>query len=376
MITTMDNIQCPHCGKKVQISEALIHQLSEKVRIEEKQKAKAELEKSLAEQKAETEKKIRLELQKESKQKDVDLQQSLDRQKKLEEQIAKEQQEREKIEIKIREEATKKAEEDQKLTLKEKDIQIEQIKKANEDIRRANEDLKRKLEQGSQQMQGEALELHFEEKLKQTFPTDEFLPIPKGVEGGDIWQKVIFNGKTMGSILWETKRTKAWSRSWTSKLKDDAAKISASEAILVSNVLPDGSSAFGRQDGVWITGFEHAIAVCRNVRFLITTVASIKSSASQTHEEWGKVRDYMLSDAFKHRMQAHFDGVKSLREGLEAEKRATMLRWKKQESQIDKLDTNSINLYGELRSIVSELPKVEGLETTLLEDGKQDDQLL
>lgn len=365
----MDTIICPHCKKEVKISQALIHQLSKQVRIEEQEKAKAQMEKTIALERMATEKKLREELQIESLKKEKEILEGKKREKELQEKLIKEQAEKEKIEVRIREEVNKKAEEEQRLKLKEKDLQIEQIKKANDDIRRANEDLKRKLEQGSQQIQGEALELDLEEKLKLTFPKDEFLPIPKGVEGGDIWQKINYLGRNVGSILWETKRTKAWSNGWTTKLKNDAGKISASEAIIVSIVLPNSIATFDRKDGVWITTYEHAINICRYVRFLITTVTTVKSSASQTEEEWGKVRDYMMSDSFKHRMQAHFDGVKALKESLEAEKRATTLRWKKQESQIDKLDTNSINFYGELKNIVSDLPEVKGLDSPRLISG-------
>jgi len=73
-------------------------------------------------------------------------------------------------------------------------------------------------------------------------------------------------------------------------------------------------------------------------------------------------------------MQAHFDGVKALRDGLDAEKRTTLLRWKKQESQIEKLDTNTTNFYGELKAIVSNLPEIKGVNETLLEDGNEEDQ--
>ena len=80
----------------------------------------------------------------------------------------------------------------------------------------------------------------------------------------------------------------------------------------------------------------------------------------------------MLSDAFKHRMQAHFDGIKELRDSLDAEKRSTLLRWKKQESQIEKLDTNTVNFYGELKSIVKDLPEVDGVDSMLLGEGSDD----
>jgi len=279
------------------------------------------------------------------------------------EKLAKEKQEREQVEIKIKEEAQKKAASEFELKFKQQEIQMEQIKKINQD-------LERKLEQGSQQLQGEALEVNLEEKLKATFPTDEFLPVPKGVEGGDIWQKIRFRDKVVGTILWETKRTKAWSKGWLVKLKDDVGRINATEAILVSQVLPTDTEHFDRIDGVWITTYEHAINICRYVRFLITTVYSIKSQTNHTEEEWGQIRDYMMSEAFKNRMQSHFDNIHLLRNLLDSEKRSTMLKWKKQEAIIEKMDRNTTNFYGELKTIVTNLPELNGVETFILEDEK------
>lgn len=357
----MNTIVCPHCRKQVELSEAIVHQLSAKVREEEKHALKAQFEKEKAQEAAAREKKLREEFALLAKDREKELSEAKHKEKELQAQILKEQKEREEQERKIRVDAVRKAEEEQHLKLKEKDLQLEQI-------RRVNEDLRRKIEQGSQQRQGEALEIDLEEKLRSTFVTDEFLPVPKGVEGADIWQKVKFKGKTVGSILWETKQTKAWSNSWTTKLKDDAGKISASEEIIVSSVLPNGVASFDRKDGVWITTYEHAISICRFVRFLITNVASVKLSAGQSQEEWGMVRDYLMGDAFKHRMQAHFDGIRALREFLEAEKRATILKWKKQDVQINKLDNNTVNFYGDLKAIVPNLPSVKGIDTPLLEE--------
>lgn len=354
----MNNITCPFCKKQFELSQALKHQIEESVSKKNQEEYEKKLQKIKAEIAEATEKKFKeeslKELEKANKEKEV-----------LENKLLKEQSEREKFEKRINEEASKKADEQQRLKIKEKDLQLDEIRKVNED-------LKRKLEQGSQQRQGEVLELDLEEQLRSKFTNDEFVPVPKGVEGADIWQKVKFQGRVVGSILWETKRTKAWSNGWITKLKDDAGKVSASESIIVSQVLPEEITNFDRKDGVWITSYEHAISICRYVRFLITTVSSIKSSTSQTDEEWGQIRDYMLSDSFKHRMQAHFDGVKALRDGLDAEKRTTLLRWKKQESQIEKLDTNTTNFYGELKAIVSNLPEIKGVNAPLLEDGNEE----
>lgn len=362
----MDSIKCPHCGKKVEISEAIVHELQEQVRNEEKKKLKVQFEEEKAQEQASYEKKLREEFELENKQRSKELEEAKKKEIELSERLTKEKEEREKSEEKIKEETLKEASEKSRLD------KLEYEKKIS-DMQKALEDAQRKGKQGSQQLQGEVLELDLEEKLRDLFPTDEFVPVPKGVEGGDIWQKVKFQGKTVGSILWETKRTKAWSNSWTTKLKYDAGKISASESIIVSITLPNGTANFDRKDGVWITTYEHAISICRYVRFLITTVASVKSSAGQTEEEWGQIRDYMMSDSFKHRMQAHFDGIKALRDSLDAEKRATILRWKKSESQIEKLDTNTTNFYGELKAIVKNLPEVDEVDSPLLEDGNEED---
>jgi hypothetical protein len=368
----MNTIVCPHCKKQVELSEAITHEFQDKIREEEQQNLKLKFEKEKEREKAEHEKLLRLEFENKNKEQAKAVEEAVrkqeeasKREKEMAEKLIEEKKEREQMEEKIKDEARKKVEEEVELKLKQKDLQLEQARKANQD-------LQRKLEQGSQQLQGEALELHLEEKLKEAFPTDEFLPVPKGVEGGDIWQKIRFNGKVVGSILWETKRTKAWSKGWLLKLKDDRVRINATEAIIVSQVLPNDSEHFDRKEGVWITTYEHAINICRYVRFLITSIASVKSSATHSEEEWAQIRDYMMSEAFKNRMQSHFDNINVLRTMLDAEKRATMLRWKKQESIIEKLDSNTINFYGELKTIVPNLPEITGGETFLIDEKTAD----
>jgi len=357
----MNDIKCPNCGKTIQISEALQHEFGDKIRNEEQLKAKEEIAKARLIAQNELEKKLREEFASKNKSSLLEVEEAKKKQKELEEKLFNSVKEAKENEEKIKETAVKEVSEKSRLEKLE-------FEKKISDMQKALEEAQRKGKQGSQQLQGEVLELDLEQRLKTTFPNDEFLPVPKGVEGGDIWQKIIFKDRIVGSILWETKRTKAWSNSWLVKLKDDAAKISASEAIIVSVVMPEGMTNFDRKDGIWITTYEHAIGICRYIRFLVTSMSSVKSSASQTEEEWGKIRDYMLSDSFKHRMQAHFDGIQALRTGFDAEKRATMLRWKKQEAQIEKLDINTINFYGELKAIVSDLPEIKGVDSTILEE--------
>jgi hypothetical protein len=68
----------------------------------------------------------------------------------------------------------------------------------------------------------EVLELELEEVLRGRFPTDLIEPVGKGELGADVVQQVNGSiGQPAGIILWESKRTKAWSDGWLGKLRDD-----------------------------------------------------------------------------------------------------------------------------------------------------------
>jgi hypothetical protein len=356
----MNDIKCPHCGKIIHIDEVVRHDLEKTILKEEQIKQRDALEKA----KAEAESKFNHQLEEE---KLKAIEKSEKDKKILEEQLIKQAKENKLREEKAKEQGLKEASEKARLEKLE-------FEKKLSDMQKALEDAQRKGKQGSQQLQGEVLELDLEEKLRTAFPGDEFVPIPKGVEGADIWQKVKFQGKELGSIIWETKRTKEWRPIWLGKLKDDAARVNASESIIVSQVLPEESVSFDRKDGVWITDYQHAVGIARNVRFLIITVAKVKSGTSHTDEDWTKIRDYMLSDSFQHRMHTHLDAVQNLRDMLETEKRTSTLRWTRQQKQIDKLDSNIVNFYGELKDIVHNLPELEEFETPLLGEGEDEEQ--
>ena len=150
---------------------------------------------------------------------------------------------------KVREQALKELDEQHRFKLLEKEQQVEAL-------RRQIEDLKRSAEQGSQQMQGEVLEIALEELLKDLFPTDSIEPVAKGVRGGDVIQRVYDEGgMDCGLILWESKRTRHWSKEWLPKLRDDLRVVKASRSVLVSEQLPEHIRHFGQVDGVWVVSW-------------------------------------------------------------------------------------------------------------------------
>jgi hypothetical protein len=123
--------------------------------------------------------------------------------------------------------------------------------------------------QGSQQLQGEAQEIELEALLRSKFPGDLIEPVPKGEFGGDVLHRVISPaGQPCGTILWESKRTKNWTDTWLSKLRDDQRAAKAELALIVSHALPRGVQAFDFIDGIWVTDPTCAMPVAIALVFL------------------------------------------------------------------------------------------------------------
>lgn len=104
-----------------------------------------------------------------------------------------------------------------------------------QDARDQLEDAQRRLAQGSQQLQGEVLELAIEEALRREFPLDTIEEVKKGVRGADVVQLIATReGHVPIKVLWESKRAKDFSAAWIGKLKEDMRACGAEVGVLVT----------------------------------------------------------------------------------------------------------------------------------------------
>jgi hypothetical protein len=370
-------ITCPNCGHKIELTEALSRQIQEslkrdfeeeKVKIENDAKQKAlksfESDKQILineisekQKKLEEAQKNELELRK--RQKDVE-----EKAKTLELEIQRKLDEERK---KIKEEASRTADEQYRF----KQLEYEKLVS---DLNKQIDEMKRKADQGSQQTQGEVLEIELEDILKSKFPQDSIEPVPKGVRGADVIQRIFNqNGQFCGTIIWESKRTKAWSDSWLSKLKDDQRECKAEIAILMSTTLPKGIKNFGLIDGVWITNFSSLLEVAIILRVNLIQLASAKLVAIGQSEKMDIIYNYLTSTQFKHKVEAIIEAFTIMKKDLDKEKKSFTAIWAKRETQIEKVISNTIGMYGELQGIMgASLPEIESLDITFLPENTDD----
>jgi hypothetical protein len=245
----------------------------------------------------------------------------------------------------IEEAAKRKSDEDNQLKFKEKDILVEQLMKQVDEM-------KKRAEQGSMQLQGEALELILEELLRATFPFDTISEVGKGVKGADVIQ-IIRNatGKECGTIIYESKRTRSFSNDWIDKLKADLRSQKSDIAVIVTEAMPKDMDKFGQKDGIWICTFAEVKSVAAVLRESLIRIADIKASQENRGDKMQFLYDFLTGNEFKQHIESIVESFSSMQTGLSKERMAMERMWSEREKQLNKVLVNMSSMYGSIKGI-------------------------
>jgi hypothetical protein len=406
-----NQIKCPNCLTSIDVQDILAHQLEEEIKqkyqaqiatekkkyeneqeklkqeksqFEERKKQenslfKERLEKQLKEDKKEIEAKLKLKLKEEQSEQFDALQKELNEKSEQVKELNRSKAEierlkREKGELKEAAEAAaqkklneiliaekekiKKSEEDKnELRFKEMHMQLEAQKKLTEEM-------KRKQEQGSMQLQGEVQELAIEEWLASKFPLDSIEEIKKGARGGDCIQ--IVHSRTQqncGTIYYESKRTKDFQPTWIEKFKADIRDRGANIGVLVTEVMPSDMDRMGLKNGIWICNYDEFKSLCAVLREGILQVNNAMITQEHKGDKIHLLYDYLTSSTFRMQIEAIVEGFTQMKSDLDSEKRAMQRIWKQREKQIEKVVTNTIDMYGSIKGIAGNaIQSVKALE--------------
>lgn len=252
------------------------------------------------------------------------------------------------------------------MKMKEKETQLESMKKTIEDLRR-------KSQQGSIQTQGEAQELLLEEILKETFRYDSIEEVGKGIEGADCIQ-VIRNssGKECGKIIYESKRTKNWSNNWIDKLKADMRNCGADIAVLVTQVYPKDMDRFGEKDGIWLCNFNEVSSVAHLLRNGIIKVYEAQKSEENKDGKMQLLYNYLTGNEFRGQVEAILEGFMAMKQSIIKERIQMEKIWKEREKQLEKVLLSTSGMYGSVKGIagasVGDIPLLDGSDENNLPD--------
>lgn len=245
-------------------------------------------------------------------------------------------------------------EEGERLILKEEEYKLRnrELEKQLEDQKKLLEEMKRKSEQGSMQLQGEVQELLLEEMLQATFPFDRVEEVGKGVRGADCIQFVRNQfGNEVGKIIYESKRTKDFSNDWIDKLKTDMRNLGADVAVIVTQAFPKEMDRFGEKNGVYICSFSEVRSVAMLLRNAILKIADAKKSQENKGDKMVMLYDYLTGNEFGEQWKAIREGFMSMKLSIQRERDAMEKMWKAREKQLEKVLLNAAHIRGSIEGI-------------------------
>jgi hypothetical protein len=378
-----DQIECPECHFKFPLTQALHSDFESAVQVEiGKERAKLQKERELENEKLKSQLEANLRRSIESQfslaQQDLKNQvEELSEKAKLTEQSQlellklrremEEQKHNQQVQFELKleserqrlsEEAIKTAQEGTERLIRERDQKLDQIQKALDEANR-------KLAQGSQQLQGEAFEVKFEEELPELFPDDDFIPVKKGEEGADILQVVKSpSGQTAGKGVIECKEARSWKSIWLKKLRQDQTEAEADFSILITTVFPkEMTKEFDLIEGVWITSPRLADKLILMLRQQVLVAHQSRSANKVTDDQKGKLFSYLTSPRFRQIIENELGTVESLLKELDNEELAMSRIWKKRREQYRSLQFSKAGFYGDLQGALgASLPSIKMLE--------------
>ncbi len=406
-----NQISCPNCGTSIDVQDILSHQLEDEIkkkyqdqlnaernRFKEQEeslnKAKAafeeskrkenelfqeRLQKQLTEERKSIEAKVKAKLSEEQQEQFKSLQEELNEKSEKVKELNRTKIEIEKLK-REKEEAKEQAQlaaeirlnellkaEKEKITKSEAEkmeLKMNELRKQLEDQKKLTAEMQRKQEQGSMQLQGEVQELAIEDWLAVTFPLDTIEEIKKGARGADCIQVV--NTRAMqncGKIYYESKRTKDFSSVWIEKFKADMREKEADIGVLVTEAMPSGMERMGLRDGVWVCSFGEFKGLSAVLRESVIQISKAVVSQEGKGDKMHMLYDFLTSNTFRMQVEAIVEGFSQMKNDLESEKRSMARIWKQREKQIDKVVTNTIDMYGSIKGIAgSAVQSVKALE--------------
>lgn len=246
----------------------------------------------------------------------------------------------------IKEEAARKAAEDYNTKLREQEQTIQMLR---EQLTAA----KQVAEQGSQQLQGEILELDIERDLKAAFPTDTITEVRKGERGADIRQIINERAYTdCGLVLWECKNAKSFQTSWLSKLREELSKEKARAGVIVFQPTGGEGDDFKRLDeNIWLIKPRYAVMLASMLREVFIRVTIANRNAQGKDVKMEMMYDYLTGDEFSARIRTIIESYNEMAAQLDLEKKQTEKRWAAQEKILKKAVQTLYGMSGDLQGI-------------------------
>ena len=238
-------------------------------------------------------------------------------------------------------------------------------------MQRQIEELRRKADQGSQQLQGEALEIELESLLRSRFPRDLIEPVAEGRvrrrRGAPRAGRRRPGAAAPSSGSPSGRRT--GTTAWLGKLRDDQRTAKAEHrADRFDRAVPKEIETFDLVENVWVTEPSFAIPLAIALRQSLIDVAASRQAQEGQQTKMEMVYAYLTGPRFRHRIDAIVEKFTDMQADLDRERNTMTRLWAKREEQLRGVLDSTAGLYGDLQGIAGRaMQEIESLDVLMIE---------
>lgn len=266
-------------------------------------------------------------------------------------------------------EAIKKLEREKRLAIKEgieKGKQKEKsradklsklVQMKTEDLQNAQKkikELEKHLKEGTTpQTAGLDFEKELVKQLQKVFPTDK---IEHHGKSGDIFHRVIFKNKEIGSILYECKKTTKFNREYIHQTKRAISTRNATYGVLVTFATRKNSQGFFVENDVIVVHPYGTVHIAQVLRNALVEMQSLKLNHRQLEVRTQNLLNFIKSDDFKNLVNNIIYRTQELAKMLVAEHKDHMKIWEKRFHHYSGININTSQLKIVTKNILNGLP--------------------
>jgi hypothetical protein len=234
---------------------------------------------------------------------------------------------------------------------RDKDRLHHQLDRAS--LQRKVDDLSRKLDGQSGQQRGDGAEIDLFAVLRHAFcPNDKIDRIGRGVRGADIVHEVMDGGKTVGRIIYESKDTGGWNKSYITQAKKYRTQYETPHVVIVSRAFPPKEKNFCVFKGIAIIEKQMSIALATLMREGIIEIARLRMSGRSRDAKSQELYDYIVGPKFATRFREIAESLASLREQQQKERTWHERIWEDESRIHERIEGSHRKVEAQIRAIV------------------------
>jgi len=233
------------------------------------------------------------------------------------------------------------------------------ILKAQSDFNREKESLQAKIKEVERQLQnktsgdlGDGAEIDLFKALSETFPGDRVTRVPKGQPGADIQLEVTHKGQHCGTIVFESKNTKAWQNSFVAKLRLDQMAAGAEHAVLATTVFPRGQKDLCIESDVILVTPARVTPIVALLRRSMVAIHLRGLSLNERADKMSRLYALITSDQYAQRLRELEKLTTDIANLDAAEKKTHDTVWRKRGSLTTRIAKALSEIDSEVASVV------------------------